>query len=116
MKKRENRKSIEANLRNKLAAQYKEKSDNLQKRLDCLDKSYREMHQRARKAEIERDELKDKIQQYEDWIQRLQEFMDMNDDDRKIYVETLRAKDELKRAVEGTRMYSYLNHLFGLMI
>ena len=33
---KQNRKSIEANLRNKLAAQYKEKSDNLQKRLDAL--------------------------------------------------------------------------------
>ena len=113
--KRENRKSIEANLRNKLAAQYKEKSDNLQKRLDYLDKSYREMHQRARKAEIERDELKDKIQQYEDWIQRLQEYMDMNDDDRKAYIETLRAQDQLKQAVEGSRMYGYISHLFGLM-
>lgn len=38
--KRENRKSIEANLRNKLAAQYKEKSDNPQKHLDHLDKTY----------------------------------------------------------------------------
>lgn len=38
--KRENRKSIEANLRNKLAAQYKEKSDNPQKHLDRLDKTY----------------------------------------------------------------------------
>ena len=114
--KHESRKSIEANLRNKLAAQYKEKSDNLQKRLEGVTRDFNEMHQRARKAEIERDELKDKIQQYEDWIQRLQEFMDMNDDDRKAYVETLRAQDELKRAVEGTRMYSYLNHLFGLVI
>ena len=113
---KQSKKSIEANLRNKLAAQYKEKSDNLQKRLDALDKSYREMHQRARKAEIERDELKDKIQQYEDWIQRLQEYMDMDDNDRQTYLDTLRAQEDLKRAIEGTRMYGYLNHLFGLMV
>jgi peptidoglycan hydrolase CwlO-like protein len=114
--KRENRKSIEANLRNKLAVQYKEKTEQLKSEKAALEIKYNKLWCESCKIKRERDELKDKIQQYEDWIQRLQEFMDMNDDDRKAYVETLRAQDELKRAVEGTRMYGYLKHLFGLMI
>ena len=75
---KQNKKQIEANLRNKLAAQYKEKTEQLKSEKALLEKHYKEMWERARKAEIERDELKDKVAQYEDWNRRLMEFMDMS--------------------------------------
>lgn len=90
-----NRKAVEANLRNKLAAQYKEKTEALKNEKAILEKRYNEMWERARKAEIERDELKGKVAMYEDWNRRLQEFMDMSEDDRKQYVENLRKSNEL---------------------
>ena len=90
-----NRKAVEANLRNKLAAQYKEKTEALKSEKAILEKRYKEMWERARKAEIERDELKDRVAMYEEWNRRLQEFMDMSEDDRKQYVENLRKSKEL---------------------
>jgi len=109
---KQNRKQIEANLRNKLASQYKEKTEQLKSEKAVLEKRYNEMWERARKAEIERDELKDKVAQYEDWNRRLQEFMDMSDEDRIKYVENLRRTDEfdsiLKRLGFFSEMYGNL--------
>ena len=50
---KQNKKQIEANLRNKLAAQYKEKTEQLKNEKAVLEKRYNEMYERARKAEIE---------------------------------------------------------------
>jgi predicted nuclease with TOPRIM domain len=92
-----NRKAIEANLRNKLATQYKEKTEALKAEKAILEKRYNEMWERARKAEIERDELKGKLSVYEDWNRRLQEFMDMDEKDRVAYVENLRMNAAAKQ-------------------
>ena len=103
-----NRKQIEANLRNKLALQYKEKIDYLKAEKSSLEKSYNEMWNRARKAEVECDKLKDKVAQYEDWNRRLQEFMDMSDEDRIAYVETLKKTKELDDAIKRFGFYGKL--------
>ena len=100
-----NRKAVEANLRNKLAAQYKEKTEALKSEKAILEKRYKEMWERARKAEIERDELKDKVAMYEDWNRRLQEFMDMSEEDRTAYVVNLKKTDELNKAIERFGFY-----------
>ena len=87
---KQNKKQIEANLRNKLAAQYKEKTEQLKSEKALLEKRYKEMWERARKAEIERDELKDKVAKYEDWNRRLMEFMDMSEEERKAAIEEMK--------------------------
>ena len=102
---KQNKKQIEANLRNKLAYQYKEKTERLKNEKAVLEKRYNEMYERARKAEIERDELKDKVAQYEDWNRRLQEFMDMSDEDRIAYVENLKRTKELDDAISRFGFY-----------
>ena len=85
-----NKKQIEAALRNKMAAQYTNKVADLNKEIDMLRKSNKEYRERAYKAEQEKLELQDKVNQYEDWNNRLQEFMDMSDEDRAAYVENLK--------------------------
>lgn len=110
---KQNKKQIEANLRNKLAAQYKEKTEQLKNEKAVLEKRYNEMYERARKAEIERDELKDKVAQCEDWNRRLQEFMDMSEEDRKAYVENLKKTDELNKTISHLGFYTkMLGNLF----
>lgn len=110
-----NRKAVEANLRNKLATQYKERTEQLRAEKACLEKRYNEMWERARKAEIERDELKDKVAMYEDWNRRLQEFMDMNEDDRKAYLVNLQMEAKAKEVFDerfgnfATLMSPYLS-------
>lgn len=103
---KQNKKQIEANLRNKLAAQYKEKTEQLKSEKALLEKRYKEMWERARKAEIERDELKDKVAQYEDWNRRLQEFMDMSEEDRTAYIENLKKTKELNEAISHFGLYT----------
>lgn len=92
---KETRKQIEANLRNKMAAQYKTKTENLQKQIEALQKTNHDLMMRAHKAEQEKMEMQDRLQQLEDWNTRLQEFMDMSEEDRQKYIENLRAQTEL---------------------
>ena len=108
-----NKKQIEANLRNKLASQYKEKVEQLKNEKVVLEKRYNEMYERARKAEIERDELQEKVAQYEDWNNRLQEFMDMSEEDRTAYVENLKRTKELDEVISHFGFYNkMLGNLF----
>ena len=92
---KQSKKQIEANLRNKMATQYKTKTENLQKQIEALQKTNHDLMMRAHKAEQEKMEMQDRLQQLEDWNTRLQEFMDMSEEDRQKYIENLRAQTEL---------------------
>ena len=108
-----NKKQIEAALRNKMAAQYTNKVADLNKEIDMLRKSNKEYRERAYKAEQEKLELQDKVNQYEDWNNRLQEFMGMSDEDRAAYVENLKKTKELNDAIERFGFYGkMLGRLF----
>ena len=102
---KQNKKQIEAALRNKMAAQYTNKVADLNKEIDMLRKSNKEYRERAYKAEQEKLEMQDKLNQYEDWNRRLQEFMDMSDEDRVAYVENLKKTKELNDAIERFGFY-----------
>ena len=73
-----------------MAAQYTNKVADLNKEIDMLRKSNKEYRERAYKAEQEKLEMQDKLNQYEDWNNRMQEFMDISDEDRAAYVENLK--------------------------
>lgn len=105
-----NRKQIEANLRNKLASQYNEKIEQLKSDKVVLKRLLNEMEKRAIKAENEYDELKEKVAQYEDWNRRLQEFMDMSEEDRIKYVENLRRTDEFDRLL---KRFGFFSEMYG---
>ena len=107
---KQNKKQIEAALRNKMAAQYTNKVADLNKEIDMLRKSNKEYRECAYKAEQEKLEMQDKLNQYEDWNRRLQEFMGMSDEDRAAYVENLKKTKELNDAIE--RFGSY-GKMFG---
>ena len=102
---KQTKKQIEAALRNKMAAQYTNKVADLNKEIDMLRKSNKEYRERAYKAEQEKLELQDKVNQYEDWNNRLQEFMDMSDEDRAAYVENLKKTKELNDSIERFGFY-----------
>ena len=66
-----NKKQIEANLRNKLASQYTQKINLLKEHVSSLISTNIEYQTEIYTLKRENFELKDKIQQYEDWIERL---------------------------------------------
>jgi len=99
------KKQIENELRGKIAKQYTEKVAKLEDEINRLREANAEYRKRTNKAEQEKLEMQDKLKQYEDWNNRLQEFMDMSDNDRKVYVENLKKTDELNKAIERFGFY-----------
>lgn len=102
---KQNRKQIEAALRNKMAAQYTAKVADLKKEIEELREANKEYRTRAYKAEQEKLEMQDKLNQYEDWNRRLQEFMNMSDEDRIAYVEHLKKTKELNDTIKRFGFY-----------
>lgn len=99
------KKQIENELRGKIAKQYTEKVAKLEDEINHLREANAEYRTRAYKAEQEKLEMQDKLNQYEDWNNRLQEFMDMSEEDRLAYVENLKKTNELNRAIEQFGFY-----------
>ncbi len=100
-----NKKQIENELRGKIAKQYTAKVFYLEKENDSLREANAEYRRRIHQVEQEKLEMQDKLKQYEDWNRRLQEFMDMSEEDRLAYVENLKKTDELNKAIERFGFY-----------
>lgn len=103
-----NKKQIEANLRNKLASQYKQKINLLNERVSSLTSINLVYQNKIQTLKRENFELKDKIQQYEDWIERLHEFMSMNESDRQAYIDNLHKQKQLNQALDKINLYTSL--------
>lgn len=98
---KETRKQIIEQTRNEVARIYKQKIADLEKRLkranECsyqFMKAYGDEQRRA-------DELQEKVNQCEDWIRRLQEFMDMDPDAREKAFTEMKDKRELNEKLNG---------------
>ena len=100
-----NKKQIENELRGKIAKQYTTKVFYLEKENASLREANAEYRRRTYQAEQEKLEMQDKLKQYEDWNNRLQEFMDMSEEDRLAYVENLKKTSELNKAIEQFGFY-----------
>ena len=107
---KQTKKEIEETLRNKLCKQYSAKMENYQERIDKLAKELYE--ERKKRLEVQRlvDELKEKVEKYEDWNRRLQEFMDMNEEDREL------AFAEMKTNKKLGELADMCKNLFGIML
>ena len=108
-----NKKQIENELRGKLVKQYTAKVSKLEDEINRLREANVEYRNRAYKAEQEKLEMQDKLKQYEDWNIRLQDFMDMSEEDRLAYVENLKKTNELDDAISHFKLYGkMLGNLF----
>ena len=92
-------------MRGKIAKQYTEKVAKLEDEINRLREANAEYRNRAYKAEQEKLEMQDKLNQYEDWNNRLQEFMDMSEEDRLAYVENLKKTKELNDVIDQFGFY-----------
>ena len=92
---KQTKKEIEETLRNKLAKQYSEKSERYQERIDRLAQELYDERKKRLEAQQKVEELEEKVEQYEDWNRRLQEFMDMSDEDRKKAIKSYEFNVEL---------------------
>lgn len=99
---KETRKQIVEQTRNEVARQYKAEINSIQESKERLSKDYYDLQIKYWDMKNKVDELEEKVRQYEDWNRRLQEFMDMGEDDRKKYAEHLKAQAELNQMLSGT--------------
>lgn len=106
----ESKKQLKAQLTNEISKRYQNRIKELEDSRNAL----------RTKIEIERNqfrELQEKylnlIQEFEslkEWNTRLMEFMDMSPEDRKVYVENMRASQQFNsQMIQLSRMMSYLN-------
>lgn len=102
------RREIEENLRNKLANKYHEYAEHQQKKYGELWDAYCRARKECDKYQEENEQLKEKVQQYEDWINRLQEFMDMPEDMRKAEMEKMRADQKIKTYLSESPLFKML--------
>ena len=102
------RKEIEETLRNKLANKHNDYVERQQKNYGELWDAYCRARKECDKYQEENEELKEKIQQYEDWIERLQKFMDMPEDMRKKEIEKMRADQKIKTYIAESPFFKAL--------
>ena len=108
----QSKKEMKAQLINVLSKQFKtkyeDKIDRLSKRVDSLSEKNIELEKKVRELSIRNEELEQKNNQYEDWIQRLQDFCNMTDEDRKREIESLKIRQKTIREMNDT-FSPYLN-------
>lgn len=98
---KETRKQIVEQTRNEVARQYNTKVKELEERLKNLSSEYAELSKKFYQVKCERDEAVDKVKEYEDWNNRLMEFMDMPADAREKALEQERAKFAVNTKLEN---------------
>ena len=79
---KETKKQIKAQLINEIAAKYKSRIDNLESEIKRLTERGFKMQIWNEALVSENIRLKEQVEKYEDWNHRLQEFMDMNPEER----------------------------------
>ena len=86
MKMIKTRKQIVEQTRNEVVKQYTANLQILMERINKLAKDYDIEKQKRIECQERIDELQEKVNLYEDWIQRLQEFMEMPENQREEYI------------------------------
>lgn len=107
------RKQIEATLRNKLAKQYSETIEYHKKRASEYWGKYVDSETHCRILQKENEELREKVEQYEDWIERLQEFVNMPEGTREKEIKLYIAEQKRKEMFEAEA--DFFTHLFSFI-
>lgn len=102
------RKEIEQTLRNKLANKQNKERECQQKRYGDLWERYTKACEERDKYKRENEELTEKVQQYEDWIHRLQEFVDMPEDMRKAEIKKMRDEQKFESYLADSEFFKRL--------
>ena len=94
------RKQIVEQTRNEVVKQYTAKLQILMERINKLAKDYDIEKQK-------RIELQEKVKQYEDWIQRLQEFIGMPENQREEYIAHMKEQENANEII--SKIFNYIN-------
>lgn len=106
------RKQIVEQTRNEVVKQYTANLQILMERINKLAKDYDIEKQKRIECQERIDELQEKVNQYEDWIQRLQEFMEMPENQREEYIAHMKEQENANKIMlQIINLYNFVNNL-----
>lgn len=106
----ENKKQLKAQLTNEISKRYQSRIKELEDSRNALRTKIKIERQQFRKLQEKYLNLAQEFESLKEWNTRLMEFMDMSPEDRKVYVENMRASQQFNSQINQlSRMMSYLN-------
>ena len=109
MKMIKTRKQIVEQTRNEVVKQYTAKLQILMERINKLTKDYDIEKQKRIECQERIDELQKKVNQYEDWIQRLQEFVDMPESQKEEYIAHMKEQENANKIMRQIiNLYNFM--------
>ena len=115
---KETKKQLKAQIINDVQRSYRNKMESYEERITNLSNLFQKEQEYSRKlgkkcAELEEsnNELKEKVAQYEEWVDRMQDFCNLPENERQqafvTYLDEIRSKTEANEAISRLqRMYS----------
>lgn len=91
---KESVKQIKARLINELSAAHKNDIESYKRRIDSLIAQNKKLQEDNYEKRNTIDELKEKVRKYEDWIERMQDFCNMTEEERRSVIEEHQSKFE----------------------
>lgn len=106
--------AIREETRKKVSKQYVEEIKKLKDSIVSYQKLYNETWAKNRELNNENIKLQEKIHQYEDWIERLQDFVNMDSDERERAIQKYREEERIRKMTDSLlSMFSrYTSNLF----
>ena len=109
MKMIKTRKQIVEQTRNEVIKQYTANLQILMERINKLAKDYDIEKQKRIECQERIDELQEKVNLYEDWIQRLQEFMEMPENQREEYIAHMKEQENANKIMlQIINLYNFM--------
>ena len=106
----ENKKQLKAQLTNEISKRFSNRIKELEDSRNVLRTKIEIERQQFRELQEKYLNLAQEFESLKEWNTRLMEFMDMSPEDRKVYVENMRASQQFNSQMNQlSRMMSYLN-------
>ena len=103
------RKQIVEQTRNEVVKQYTANLQILMERINKLTKDYDIEKQKRIECQERIDELQEKVNLYEDWIQRLQDFMEMSENQREEYIAHMKEQENANKIMlQIINLYNFM--------
>ena len=109
------RKQIVEQTRNEVVKQYTANLQILMERINKLTKDYDIEKQKRIECQERIDELQEKVNQYEDWIQRLQEFIDIPESQKEEYIVHIKEQENVNKIMLNMLKNAEIFNLYNFM-
>ena len=112
---KDERKKIKAQLRaeltEKIGKEYQDKIDSLKSRLSDANAEVRRLYTNNQDLKEENARLKDEVAKLKEWAERMQQFCNMSEEDRKAELERIRVDGNFTQLMDD--LSTYTRFLFG---